>query len=89
MGQQILTVGDWVSWRGSWGKDAPKNAKVGAIEFVQPGHRDGKPVTSIFWRDVKAHAVVTLTNGHWAYGKQILPMQEADPEGSEFDDPDY
>jgi hypothetical protein len=66
-----LKIGDEVSWRGAWGSEAPKNAVVTEIE-VTNGGKYGRAVNSIEWTRVRdRNVVVTLDNGHWAYGEQI------------------
>ena len=61
-----LKVGDEVIWRGSWGKDLPKEVKVTCIEINDIN------VSSIDWDKVESRSVVVdLDNGHWAYGFQI------------------
>jgi len=66
-----LKVGDEVIWRGSWGKDLPKEVKVNCIEINDIN------VSSIGWDKVDSRdVVVDLDNGHWAYGFQIAKKVE-------------
>ena len=66
-----LKIGDEVSWKGAWGSQASKNAVVTEIE-VTNGGKYGRAVNSIEWTRVRdRNVVVTLDNGHWAYGEQI------------------
>jgi len=66
-----LKVGDVVIWRGSWGKDLPKEVKVTCIEINDIN------VSSIGWDKVESRdVVVDLDNGHWAYGFQIAKKVE-------------
>lgn len=68
----ILKVGDTVAWRGAWGTDAPKEAKVTAIESNCNGGKNGIEVDSVEWDEVtRENVVVSLENGHWAYGDQL------------------
>lgn len=70
----FLKVGDTVSWRGSWGNDTPKNAKVEAIEINCIG-KNGTNVEEVNWDFVNSRSVmVDLDNGHWAYGNQITEI---------------
>lgn len=71
-----LSVGDAVLWRGAWGQDAPRRAVVRGLErTLYPREKDGDPVDSLEWDTVRAgYAVVSLDNGHWAYGDQIFPL---------------
>ncbi len=69
-----LKINDEVSWRGSYGSDAPKTAKVIGIE-VNCVKKSGIEVRSVNWNKVDNRSViVTLDNGHWAYGTQIKPI---------------
>ena len=72
----ILKVGDTVMWRGSWGNDAPRPAKIDHMELCEaPRMKEGTPVRAVEWKD-KARLVVDLSNGSWAYGFQIEPVEE-------------
>lgn len=71
---QKLKVGDTVSWRGAWGREAPETVKVVGIQRVSgPGEKYGPDVPEMDWSDVPYYAVVDLANSHWAYGAQIQP----------------
>jgi len=66
-----LKIGDVVIWKGSWGSDAPQQATVEGIDLTKGG-KYGEPVNEIKWSQVyDRNVVVTLDNGHWAYGSQI------------------
>jgi hypothetical protein len=66
-----IQVGDTVMWRGGFGRDSAREAKVTSIEIC-PHKREkyGTPVDSIRFPD-KDFGVFMLDNGHWAYGEQI------------------
>jgi hypothetical protein len=71
--RKFLEVGDTVSWRGSWGRDLPKDAKVVNIE-VNCTTSMGAEVRGVIWSKVKKAGrsiIVELDNGHWAYANQI------------------
>lgn len=72
-----LKVNDKVSWRGSWGKDAPQEAKVIGINLNDRVFKDGQPLTEVEWYIVQEgrNIVVSLDNGHWAYGNQLSPIE--------------
>lgn len=74
---EILKIGDTVSWRGSWGMERPADAKVTRLEETPfPRTKYGKEVAQIPWQKVFDNCcVVTLDNGHWAYGEQIIPTR--------------
>lgn len=71
-----LKVGDSVYWSGGFGTEAYKTATVTAIEVTEePREKYGVEVDEVEWNVVAANcAVVTLSNGHWAYGSQIAPI---------------
>jgi hypothetical protein len=75
-----LKVGDTVLWRGGFGSDPAKPAKVTHIEIVKLGQKEGGvEVQDVPWGIVRDYVVVSLDNGHWAYGRQlteVLPGQE-------------
>lgn len=71
---QMLKVGQEVIWRGGFGMDAPMKAVVTSIEETEmPRCKHGEPVNEIAWNR-KRFAVVTLSNGSWAYGEQLSPI---------------
>lgn len=75
----VLKIGDMVSWRGGWGEQAPKLARVvGITRTTEPRTKYGRPVDSVPWFNVRLNLVVVdLDNGHWAYGNQIdRPMED-------------
>lgn len=78
MEKSILRIGDAVNWRGGFGTDAPKPAKVTRIERTHSQDaKHGTPVECLSWDWIRNHgAVVDLDNGHWARGGQIAPLVE-------------
>jgi hypothetical protein len=67
-----LKVGDTVRWKGSWGSDPEKFAKVIGIEVCPIGTKYGKEVDKVLWSTLdKKNVVVKLDNNHFAYGYQI------------------
>ena len=70
---KTLKVGDEVMWRGGFGSDAPRKAKVVGIELCRAGEKYGEPRESVDWSK-KDRIVVDLDNGHWAKGHQIDPI---------------
>lgn len=72
-----LKVGDNVLWRGSFGSDPAKEAKVEGIEICKSGSKYGKVANSVSWDTVNSrNVVVSLDNGHWAYGNQITQIKK-------------
>lgn len=74
----MLSVGDKVLWRGAWGNEAAKVATVTHIDWCEPGEKHGVPVTTAPWWAVAANIVVTLDNGHLAYGRHLAPLSFAE-----------
>lgn len=74
MENNILKVGDEVIWRGAWGTDEPKRAKVIEIEKTKGHHEKyGQKVDFVKWIH---NFVVTLDNHHWAYDYQLEPVKD-------------
>lgn len=73
----FLTIGDTVNWRGGFGRDEAKPAKITGIEVCPLGSKYGTPVKQILWKKINDSTktiVVNLDNGHWAYGVQISKL---------------
>lgn len=74
---KAIKVGDSVSWRGAWGSQPAKLAKVIHIEKTEnPRQKYGYAVNEILVIE-KNHGVFSLDNGHWAYGDQIEHIEDA------------
>jgi hypothetical protein len=68
----ILKIGDKVMWRGA----PSEEAIIEGIELCLDGAKYGDAVESVTWSDVKdGNVVVSLDNGHWAYGHQIKKIK--------------
>jgi hypothetical protein len=66
-----LKIGDTVNWRGCFGSDPKKKAKVEGIQ-ITGGGKYGDDVDEIDWSEMyDRNAVVDLDNGHWAYAEQV------------------
>lgn len=66
-----LKVEDTVWWSGNFGTQTPRRAVVKQIELCDhPRSKDGQIVEEVDWEQ-KDYIVVSLDNGHWAYGEQI------------------
>ena len=76
MTEELLRVGDYVMWRGNFGNNEPRKARVKHIEYCRRNAKHGKEVPEILWGQVKEHAIVDLQNGYWAYGYQIEQIKE-------------
>lgn len=62
-------------WKGGWGTDAPRPAKITSIDLCETkGSKYGNPVKSVSW-SLKEYIAVGLDNGHWAYGTQLEAIQ--------------
>lgn len=74
----MIRVGDTVIWRGSWGKDLPAPAKIVSMELCQhEREKYGIPVDEAHDID-KNRLVVSLDNGHWAYGVQLSLINQTE-----------
>jgi hypothetical protein len=74
-----LKIGDKVIWRGAWGSEAPQEATIEQISLCAVGSKYGKDVKSVDWKTIEAgKVVVTLNNGHWAYGHQLTEIKKKD-----------
>jgi hypothetical protein len=74
--EDLLKIGDTVLWSGSWGSKPYVETKVTSIE-VNCVNKHGADANEVEWDKVVDKSVmVTLENGHWAYGYQIKPLNE-------------
>ena len=72
-----LKIGDKVMWRGAWGAEPAKEATVTNMQLCAVGSKYGKDIKSADWETVRnGKIVVSLDNGHWAYGTQLSPIKE-------------
>ena len=72
----MIRVGDTVIWRGSWGKDAPIPAKIVSMELCEH-EREKYGIAVSEAHDIdKNRLVVSLDNGHWAYGMQLTLINQ-------------
>jgi len=72
----MIRVGDTVIWRGSWGKDAPIPAKIVSMELCEH-EREKYGISVSEAHDIdKNRLVVSLDNGHWAYGMQLTLINQ-------------
>jgi len=79
----ILKINDQVIWRGGWGEDAPKIAKVTAIEINCNGSKEGDEVAETSWDNIKDRdAIISLDNDHWCWGFQISPITSTEEPSS-------
>lgn len=68
----MLRIGDEISWRGYWGSGGALPAIVKHIVVEHHGGQDGRSVQEVPWSQVtRENVIVSLNNGHWAYGNQI------------------
>jgi hypothetical protein len=72
-----IKVGSKVMWRGNFGTAAPVEAEIEAIQMVAKGCKFGRYVNSLSWSTIDGrNVVVDLTNGSWAYGNQLSPIEK-------------
>ena len=76
----LLSVGDEVIWRHSWGTAIPASARVtGILVCSAPGSKYGEEVKAVAWARVESHeraVIVDLDSGNWAWGFQVRPWAE-------------
>ncbi len=73
MSEEFLNVGDTVIWKSNFGKGPETSAKINRMEWCQVGSKEGQSISYIHWSRVYTRQlVVTLDNGHWAYGTQLV-----------------
>ena len=76
-GEDMVRVGDTVSWRGGFGMDPARPAVVTGMEITEePRSKYGYEVQEAPWDLVRANRVLfTLDTGNWAYAEQIRPIR--------------
>lgn len=70
--------GDTVLWRGAWGSEPAKEAKIRSlIKCESEGVKDGTTVSEALWETVQngRKFIVDLDNGSWAWGFQLSPLE--------------
>ena len=81
-----LKIGDTVIWRGAWGKEAPKQVKIIAIDVCEVSSfvkhnltlKSGMSVSEVEWNAIKLNPrnfAFDLDNEHWAYGYQLSEIK--------------
>lgn len=75
-----IKIGDVVNWCGNFGTAPARPAIVTEIELCQR-ERDkyGTPVNEIY-TTLKNFCVFSLDTGNWAYGSQIEPIEQPQPQ---------
>jgi len=70
---ETLTVGDKVSWKGSWGNDLEQVACVTGIQLNERnGSKEGEQVSSVKWDQVTdRNVILDLDNSHWCWAFQV------------------
>ena len=67
----VLKINDTVNWKGGFGSERAKKARVEGIQITNGG-KYGDDVDKVDWSKVTdRNVVVDLDNGHWAYAEQI------------------
>ena len=83
MQEKVIKVGSRVMYRGCFGVDPAKEAKIESItKALEKRSKDGCSTKSIDW-DEKEYGCFTLSDGHWCYGEQIVDL--LDEENEEID----
>ena len=63
-------LGDNVLWSHAWGRVEPRKAQILNIEWTVTGEE-------VLTGETTEEYLVTLDNGHWAYGWQITAVLNA------------
>lgn len=73
-GHKIVKVGQKVKYRGDFGSGHVEVVKLEGIELCEDEHEKyGEPVDEVDVKDLY-RCCVSLDNGHWAYGYQIVEI---------------
>ena len=73
-GNMSVKVGQKVKYRGNFGSGPIQVVEIESIELCEDEHEKyGTPVDEVDVWDLK-RCCVTLDNGHWAYGYQIVEI---------------
>jgi hypothetical protein len=74
--ESFLKVGDEVLWRGCFGTEPAKPARVTGLEITEyPRSKHGFEVDQVAWFMMRENRVlILLDNDHWAYAEQISPL---------------
>lgn len=83
MQEKVIKVGSRVMYRGCFGVDPAKEAKIESItKALEKRSKYGCSTKSIDW-DEKEYGCFILSDGHWCYGEQIVDL--LDEENEEID----
>ena len=83
MQEKVIKVGSRVMYRGCFGVDPAKEAKIESItKALEKRSKYGCSTKSIDW-DEKEYGCFILSDGHWRYGEQIVDL--LDEENEEID----
>lgn len=83
MEEKVIKVGSRVMYRGCFGVDPAKEAKIESItKALEKRSKYGCSTKSIDW-DEKEYGCFILSDGHWCYGEQIVDL--LDEENEEID----
>lgn len=68
-----VAIGDKISYRGTWGKDAPVLVTVLEMELTERAREKyGTPITFASRQAILDNRVIfTLDNGRWCYSEQV------------------
>ena len=83
MQEKVIKVGSRVMYRGCFGVNPAKEAKIESItKALEKRSKDGRSTKSIDW-DEKEYGCFILSDGHGCYGEQIVDL--LDDENEEID----
>lgn len=76
--KDMIRVGDWVMWKGTWGSDAPRRVRITGMQLCAAERQKyGVPVTEVP-ATLKNYINFDLSSGNWAYGYQIELVSETE-----------
>ena len=69
----LIHKGDYIMYRGGFGKDAPKQVQVTHLTLTSmPREKYGVDVNKVSVNEVAENRVLfSLSDGHWAYSEQV------------------
>lgn len=80
MQEKVIKVGSRVMYRGCFGVDPAKEAKIESItKALEKRSKYGCSTKSIDW-DEKEYGCFILSDGHWCYGEQIVDLLDEENE---------
>lgn len=74
--KDLIIIGDVVMWSGCFNTQSPIEATITKIELCSSRRMKYGREIDIVSTENKDFCVFSLSNGHWAYGEQITPINQ-------------